>query len=132
MIQTTLFVAICLGATLAAQTPGAGRVYDKTTEFTFKGTIEEVREVGAMPGVHLFVKVAEQSYRVHLGPKSYLEREHWTFSKGDLVEITGSKVKVGGRGTQVVLARELRRDSNTLVLRDAAGAPKWARLGKRQ
>ena len=52
-----------------------------------------------------------------------------SFSKGDEIAVTGSKVKQ--EAGDVILARELVRGTDTLVLRDDKGAPVWnLRTGK--
>jgi hypothetical protein len=46
-----------------------------------------------------------------------------SFSKGDELAFTGSKVKYGG--ADLILAREVVRGTETLVLRDEKGNPVW-------
>ena len=46
------------------------------------------------------------------------------FSKGDEIAVTGSKVKQDG--ADVVLAREVVKGNDTLVLRDDKGNPVWS------
>jgi hypothetical protein len=45
------------------------------------------------------------------------------FSKGDEIAVTGSKVKQDG--ADLVLAREVVKGNDTLVLRDDKGNPVW-------
>jgi hypothetical protein len=45
------------------------------------------------------------------------------FAKGDEIAFTGSKVKQGD--TDLVLAREVVKGTDTLVLRDQKGNPVW-------
>ena len=45
------------------------------------------------------------------------------FAKGDEIAFTGSKVKQGE--ADMVLAREVVKGTDTLVLRDAKGVPVW-------
>jgi hypothetical protein len=52
-----------------------------------------------------------------------------SFSKGDEIAITGSKVKQ--EGAEVILAREMIRGTDTLMFRDNKGNPVWnERTGK--
>jgi hypothetical protein len=44
-------------------------------------------------------------------------------AKGDEVNLTGSKVKQDG--SDLILAREVSKGSDTLVLRDDKGKPVW-------
>jgi hypothetical protein len=46
-----------------------------------------------------------------------------SFSKGDELAFTGSKVKYAG--VDLILAREVLKGSDTLVLRDEKGNPVW-------
>ncbi|HZQ67325.1 MAG TPA: hypothetical protein VFA68_02305 [Terriglobales bacterium] len=61
---------------------------------------------------------------VHVGPSDYIQKQQFSFAKGDQIEVTGSKVQM--QGTAVLLAREIKEGGKTLVLRDASGVPKWA------
>jgi len=47
-----------------------------------------------------------------------------SFSKGDEIGLTGSRVKQGEG--EWILAREVVRGADTLVLRDAKGNPVWS------
>jgi hypothetical protein len=52
-----------------------------------------------------------------------------SFTKGDQIAVTGSKVKQDT--ADVILARELVKGSDTLMFRDDKGKPVWdARTGK--
>ena len=61
---------------------------------------------------------------VYLCPKSFLEEMGVGFSKDDEIAVTGSKVKQGG--ADLVLAREVVKGNDTLVLRDDKGNPVWS------
>jgi hypothetical protein len=60
---------------------------------------------------------------VYVGPSDFVKRFDVVFTQGDAIEVVGSKVKFDGAA--VVLAREVRRGSITLVLRDNRGMPFW-------
>jgi hypothetical protein len=107
---------------------GAGRMYDTATETTVKGTVEEVKQVsgprGGPGGTHLILKTDKETLEVHLGPTTFLEKEKFTFAKGDQIEVTGSKVKIGA--ADALLAREVKKGDKTLTLRNAQGVPVWS------
>ncbi len=109
--------------------PGPGmRRYDPSTEVTVKGTVDEVLQQSGrrgFGGTHLVLKTDAGDLTVHVGPSSYISAQGFSFAKGDGLEITGSKVKMGGQ--DVLLAREIKKDGKVLTLRDAQGIPKWAR-----
>ena len=100
--------------------------YDLHTEAKMKGTVDEVklpakgndREV-----VHLLMKNGEEVVDLYFCPKAFMDDMGVSFSKGDELAVTGSKVKYGG--ADLVLAREVVRGTETLVLRDEKGNPVW-------
>jgi hypothetical protein len=100
--------------------------YDLHTETKTKVTVEEVnlppkgreKEVA-----HLTVKGETDSVDVYLCPKSFLDDMGMSFSKGDEVMLTGSKVKYGE--ADLVLAREVVKGNDTFLLRDEKGNPVW-------
>jgi hypothetical protein len=101
--------------------------YDKATESTWTGTVENIFQVpgdGAMSGTHLVLKTKDTEIHVHAGPVSYLASKKITFNKGDRVEVVGSLVK--GEGFQAILARQIKRGDQTITLRDGSGKPLWA------
>jgi len=69
------------------------------------------------------VKSETDSVDVYLCPKSFFDDMGMSFSKGDEVTLTGSKVKHGE--ADLVLARELVKWNDTFVLRDEKGNPVW-------
>jgi hypothetical protein len=123
---STLSVASVLAQRGMGQ--GAGRMYDPATETTVKGTVEEVKQIpgqrGGASGTHLIVKTDKETLEVHLGPTAFLEKEKFTFAKGDQIEVTGSKVKIGA--ADALLAREVKKGGKTLTLRNAQGIPVWS------
>lgn len=123
---STLSVASALAQRGMGQ--GAARMYDPATETTVKGTVEEVKQIpgqrGGASGAHLIVKTDKETLEVHLGPTAFLEKEKFTFAKGDQIEVTGSKVKIGA--ADALLAREVKKGDKTLTLRNAQGIPVWS------
>ena len=129
----SLASTILLGALLAsAQGPGSHksmRMYDSATETHFKGTIEAVTQMtrGQMMGTHLTLKTGEGNREIMLGPSKFITSKGFTFAKGDSIEVTGSKVTMGGM--EHIIAREVVKDGKTLTLRDKTGTPEWAGSG---
>lgn len=107
---------------------GAGRGYDPKSEVSMTLTVDAVNQVqgrqGCPGGVHLLAKSDTGSLEVHLGPSNFLDQQQFTFQKGDQIEVTGSKPQI--QGTAVLIAREIKKDNRTLLLRDANGFPKWS------
>jgi hypothetical protein len=100
--------------------------YDASTETKFKGTIEDLKipEKGHEKEiVHLTMKNGEETVDIYLCPKSFMDDMGISFSKGDEITFTGSKVKQDG--ADMMLAREIVRGQDTLVFRDDKGKPVW-------
>ena len=92
-----------------------------------KGTVEEMKlpPKGSEKEVaHLLVKTGTDTVDVYLCPKSFLDDMGVSFSKADEIALTGSKVKQGE--ADLILAREVVKGSDTLVLRDDKGNPVWS------
>jgi len=121
-----------------AQRGAQSPAYDPKTEIVVTGTVSEIQQMtmpqapppgrgpmmGGMGGVHLKLTTKDGSKEVHLGPSSYLTEKKFTINKGDTLEIIGSLVKMDG--TEAFIARELKKGSETLVLRDKNGIPLWS------
>ncbi|MGA8185625.1 MAG: DNA-binding protein [Terriglobia bacterium] len=130
-----LFALLVLPFAYAQQGPGPGqraRMYNPANETTVKGTVEEVKTVTgrrAWSATHLTLKTGDKTFNVHLGPSSFLKEKGFNIAKGDQIEVTGATAEF--RGSQALIAREVKKGSETLVLRDAQGIPKWSR-GRRR
>jgi hypothetical protein len=101
--------------------------YDVHTETKMRGTVEEVKlppKGSEKEAAHLLVKTGTDTIDVYLCPKSFLDDMGVSFGKGDEIAITGSKVKQGE--ADLVLAREIVKGTDTLVLRDEKGNPVWS------
>jgi hypothetical protein len=117
----TLAILYAASASAQASLPK----YDLTTETKMKGTIQELKlpEKGAKEAARLTLKSGDVTIDVYLCPKSYLDDMGSSLAKGDEVSLTGSKVKQDDK--DLVLAREVVKGSDTLVLRDEKGKPVW-------
>jgi hypothetical protein len=101
--------------------------YDLNTETKMKGTVEEVKlpPKGSEKEIaHLLVKIGTDTMDVYLCPKSFLDDMGVSFSQGDEIVLAGSRVKQGE--ADLILAREIVKGTDTLVLRDAKGKPVWS------
>jgi hypothetical protein len=93
---------------------------DAHTETKMQGSVEDVElppkgreeEVG-----HLLLKGNTETVVVYLCPEAFLDDMGGSFAKGDEIAVTGSRVKQGE--AEVVLAHDVVRGADTLVLRDA-------------
>ncbi len=135
-IRQVLFATIGTGILMilpaTAQVTGSGvkRLprYNHATEMTVTGTVEEVQQHtrnSGWGGTHLTMKTKDGMLDVHLGPSRFLAEKQFTFSKGDSLEVTGSKIPYDGG--EALVAREVKKGDKTLTLRDASGIPLWSR-----
>jgi hypothetical protein len=77
----------------------------------------------------LIVKSGDDMVHIYVCPKPFQEELGISFSKGDEIAVTGSKVKQ--EASDVILARELVKGTDTLLFRDDKGKPVWDwRTGK--
>lgn len=101
--------------------------YDMSTVIDVTGVVEDVREAAAPPqlrGIHILLKAdGGAALDVYLGPVSFVKEFVSNFGRRSQIQAVGSKVKAGD--DTVVLAREVRRGSLTLYLRDKYGTPYW-------
>lgn len=61
---------------------------------------------------------------VRLGPRWYLENQDVKIQPKDKVEVKGSRVTV--QGQPAIIAAEVKKGGETLMLRDEASIPMWA------
>ncbi len=114
----------------APGSPGAPVMprYDKATEATLKGPIVEVKLLetpNGVPATHLILQDGSGPIEVFVGPTLYLTAQGMTFAKGETIEVTGSKVQVGG--APALLVRQIKKGDKSLALRDQSGLPAWAK-----
>ncbi|MGB5634044.1 MAG: hypothetical protein WBM86_14855 [Waterburya sp.] len=74
-------------------------------------------------GLHLLLKANEETIDVHLGPISYIEGQNFNFKPGDALEIKGDRFTDSPMPTMIAI--EVKKDNDTLTLRDEGGFPMW-------
>ncbi len=120
---------VLLAVSLAwAQAPASAPKYDIAKEVTIKGVVQEVKDfqcpVSGGMGAHLVVKTDKGLVTVHLALSKFLSEYGFGFAKGDEIQITGIKAKVGD-DENAILARQIERGNQTLTFRDKEGKPLW-------
>ncbi len=102
-----------------------GRMYDPKTVETVSGTVTAVEQMtpvkGMGRGVHLMLKIDKETISVHLGPVWYIERQDTKIAAGDKIEVKGSRVTYEGK--PAIIAAEIHKGDEVLILRDATGVP---------
>ena len=122
------FAAVAfLTAAAFAQAPPK---YDRATETTVKGTVEELKLVppsGGKPLAYLLEKTGpdkdKDTVQIFLCPKKFLDDIGVAFKADEAIQVTGSKVKQDG--ADLILAREIVMGGETLTFRFQDGKPAW-------
>ncbi|MCA9743709.1 MAG: hypothetical protein H6695_16015 [Deferribacteres bacterium] len=107
----------------------AGRnEYDPATVKTITGTVLEVEkhsaQKGNFMGFHLKFKTDDGEYNVYLGPEWFMNSQKLKFAANDQLEVTGSFVSKDGQ--QAIIAREIKKGTEVLNLRNEIGKPVWS------
>jgi hypothetical protein len=105
------------------------RLYNPQTVTTVQGQVEDLGSYGMQgwrvaPGMALqglVLKTTQGSLTINLGPPWYVRRQGFTVQKGDTLEVTGSKVTKDEK--TVLLAAEVKKNGQTLKVRDEKGVP---------
>jgi DNA/RNA endonuclease YhcR with UshA esterase domain len=99
--------------------------YKPWNEVTVQGTVEDVQEfycpISGDEGTHLLVKTENGSVQVHLAPTRFLRDKNLSFSKGDVIQVVGSRIIYQGR--DALIARTVVRGSPTMAFREQNGKP---------
>jgi len=135
LFRIPLFLLLCVTPGLsqkAQQDDGSLPKYDLHTETKTKGVVDEVNLlcVGTREDfTELIIKNGDDKIRIYLCPKPFQEEMGISVNKGDQIAVAGSKVKQ--EGSDMILARELVKGTDTLLLGDDKGNPVWDwRTGK--
>jgi len=96
--------------------------YDKSSEVKVKGIIDDVKTT-ADNTVHIILKNDTGSVDVTVAPEKFLKEMEITFAKGDAVQVLGSQLTIDGN--PALLAREVVRNGDVMVMRDEHGKPVW-------
>ncbi len=99
-------------------------VYSPAAEVQLKAVVRDVREFvcpegGHEMGAHLMVQTDRGVMEVHLLPSRLMRSRNVSFAPGDRITVVGSEVRVFDRHD--VIAREILRDDEKIVLRDQQG-----------
>lgn len=104
------------------------RMYNPQTVETIRGKVVSVDKIepirGMNYGVHLTVNTDKETISVHLGPAWYIENQDIKIAPGDMIEVKGSRIIFDGG--PVLIAMEVKKGNDVLVLRDSRGFPVWS------
>ncbi len=127
VLLVSLLAALSLPASGDQQKANVPK-YDATKEVTLKGVVTDVVDrtcpVSGGMGAHLMLKLNDgSSIEVHLAPTKFVKSYELVFSKGDQIEVIGSKVTFEDKET--IFARQVTRGNDSFVFRDDKGKPVW-------
>lgn len=105
--------------------------YNPQTVTTIKGQVESLGSYGmtgwrVAPGMQsygLVLKTDKGNITINLGPPWYVRKQGFDLKQGDSLEVTGSQVTRDGQ--TLLLAAQVKKDAQTLKLRDEKGVPLW-------
>ena len=104
------------------------RMYNQQTVESISGDVVSVDSVtptkGMTAGVHIIVRTDKETISVHLGPSWYIENQDVKIAPKDKIEAKGSRITFEGK--PVIIASEVKKDDDVLMLRDASGIPIWS------
>jgi hypothetical protein len=130
-----LFLPLCAALGLSQKSsPDESSLpkYDVHTETKTKGVVDEVNHLplGTKRDItELIIKNGDDKIHIYVCPKAFEEEMGMSLAKGDAISVTGSRVKQDA--VDVILARELVKGTDTLILRDGKGNVVWNwRTGK--
>jgi hypothetical protein len=102
-------------------------VYSTSNEGVLQGVVQDVQEfycpISGDEGTHLLVKTADGNLQVHVAPTRFLRDKKLSFSKGDQIQVVGSRMIYNGHDT--LIARTVTRGNETLAFREPNGKPMW-------
>jgi hypothetical protein len=120
------FSLLVVSSTVVVFAQAGAPKYDAAAEAKFKVTVQDLKlpaKGNEKDAAHLLVTSGNDTIDIYLCPKSFLDDMGATFAKGDEVTITGSKIKQDG--ADLVLARQVVKGTDTILLRDDKGKPVW-------
>ena len=125
LIISLLLAAACLS--VSAQVKKDVPKFDPAHQVTFKGVVDQVQDyecpISGTLGTHLTVKSMTETVEVHLAPAKFLKDYGVVISKGDAVQITGTRTTFDGK--PAMLARSIIVGNYTYSFRDDRGLPLW-------
>jgi hypothetical protein len=120
-----IVVPVVFAATLAvAQTLPRAPEYDPASEVTVTGVVTQIHESKVAtdhPGLHLILQTETETVEVHACPVRFLRELGFALEVGDKLTVIGSRPK----GASVMVAREIAKGRDGLILRDRTGSPNW-------
>jgi hypothetical protein len=104
------------------------RMYNPDTVENITGEVVAIDTITPMKGmgygVHMIVKTDKETISVHLGPSWYIENQDVRIESGDQIEVKGSRIMFDD--SPAIIAAEVKKENEVLILRDENGLPLWS------
>jgi hypothetical protein len=126
-ILALALVAATAPALADAAKPGTARMWNPDAIATVAGTVEAVERIEMGDGlacVRLQLRTGDGVLQVRVAPDWYLAEQKRTFAAGERIEVKGSRITFAG--APALVAGEIVRGGERIVLRAADGKPAWA------
>jgi len=124
-VLTVVFIVVLTATSPKREQPIP--LYNPATEVRTQGVVQEVQEfycpISDDQGIHLKLQTDHGILLVHVAPARFLRSQMIRFNNGDQVEVLGSRVEY--QGVDGLLAREISRGEEVIILRDHLGQPVW-------
>ncbi len=141
LIVAMSLICLCSGTEVSAQMgmmwkggggwgPGTpyARMYNPNSLETIAGEVVSVDTItpgkNMSAGVHVILKTEKETIPVHLGPVWYIENQEVTIEATDQIEIKGSRIAFEGK--PAIIAKEVKKGDEVLLLRDENGLAVWS------
>jgi hypothetical protein len=127
IIVTVAAVALIIALSALEPRRESTPSYNTAAETKVAGVIQDVSEffcpVSDDQGMHVLLKSDSGNLLIHVAPARFLRGQEIRFSPGQQLEVVGAQVKFQGRDS--LLARQITRGNELIVLRDHSGKPVW-------
>lgn len=104
------------------------RIFNPQTIQTVQVVVQELKysvpEKGITVGLHLLTNCNDKLIEIHLGPVWFISEKDMDINEGDSLEIIGSMITY--EGEEVLIAKTIQKEEETLILRNDDGKPVWA------
>jgi hypothetical protein len=104
------------------------QMYNVNSVETITGEVVRVNKItggkGVSYGIHLLVKTNKETISVHLGPCWFLDKQKVKINPNDKVTLKGTRIMF--HGSPAIIASEITKRNETLILRNKNGYPLWS------
>ncbi|SMF12385.1 hypothetical protein [Pseudobacteriovorax antillogorgiicola] len=130
MLTVTVMInPLLLSKSIAGPGRSGLRMYEPASEIKVHGVIQDIvyRPSKYRPGtgMHLRLLVNGKEWFVHLGPKAFFEESEMQLAVGDKALVTGAVSQQNGK--QFLIAREIQKQGQALIIRDEMGRSHFRR-----